>query len=262
MRMTGEEKRAERELQNTDNFFSNMAKNISDKYRGIGETGKALNETKQRKATNEILKDMNPNYEYDPYTGKLITKKTETLETEKAKDADIKRQGVVKGTSSEDIYTKDGKVDETKITDTMWKNRFPSKEEAIKFYTEHKDDKYIDKALPKEIDTEYKRWKDPNGEVFKTKEDYDNANKYGHKLELNTQVKGNKHLSTKSYTSTDNTNLQSVMKKLNIDTVDFDNQDSIRTLQKALGMKSSDIAAGKFGQKTLLAIKKYLEKNK
>ena len=35
MRMTGEEKRAERELQNTDNFFSNMAKNISDKYRGI-----------------------------------------------------------------------------------------------------------------------------------------------------------------------------------------------------------------------------------
>ena len=29
--VTGEEKRAERELQNTDNFFSNMAKNISDK---------------------------------------------------------------------------------------------------------------------------------------------------------------------------------------------------------------------------------------
>ena len=262
MRMSGEDKRAERELQNTDNFFSNMAKNISDKYRGIGETGKALNETKQRETTNEILKGMNPNYEYDPYTGKLITKKTETLETEKAKDADIRRQGAVKGTSSEDIYTKDGKVDPDKITDKMWKNIFPSKEEAIKFYTEHKDDKYIDKALPKEIDTEYKRWKDPNGEVFKTKEDYDNANKYGHKLELNTTVKGNKHLSTKSYTDTDNTNLQSVMKKLNIDTVDFDNQDSIRTLQKALGMKSSDIAAGKFGQKTLLAIKKYLENNK
>ena len=262
MRMQGEDRRAERELQNTDNFFSNMAKNISDKYRGIGETGKALNETKQRETTNEILKDMNPNYEYDPYTGKLITKKTETLETEKAKDADIKRQGAVKGTNLENIYTEDGKVDETKITDAMWKNKFPSKEEAVKFYTEHKDDKYRDAALPKEIDTEYKRWKDPNGEVFKTKEDYDNANKYGHKLELNTIVKGNKHLSTKNYTSADVTNLQSVMKKLNIDTLDLDNQDSIKTLQKALGMKSSDIAAGKFGQKTLLAIKKYLEKNK
>ena len=262
IRMQGEDRRAERELQNTDNFFSNMAKNISDKYRGIGETGKALNETKQRQAINEILKGMNPNYEYDPYTGKLITKKTETLETEKAKAADIKREGVVKGTSLENIYTKDGKVDPNKITDKMWKNRFSSKEEAIKFYTEHKDDKYRDAALPKEIDTEYKRWKDPNGKVFETKEDYDNTIKYGHKLELNTTVKGNKHLSTKNYTSTDNTNLQSVMKKLNIDTVDLDNQDSIKTLQKALGMKSSDIAAGKFGQKTLLAIKKYLEKNK
>ena len=192
MRMTGEDRRAERELQNTDNFFSNMAKNISDKYRGIGETGKALNETKQRKTTNEILKSLNPNFEYDPYTGKLITKKTETLETEKAKDADIRRQGAVKSTSLENIYTKDGKVDPSKIT----------------------------------------------------------------------QVRGNKHLSTKNYTSTDNANLQSVMKKLNIDTLDLDNQDSIRTLQKALGMKSSDIAAGKFGQKTLLAIKKYLENNK
>ena len=262
MRMQGEDRRAERELQNTDNFFSNMAKNISDKYRGIGETGKTLNQTKQRETTNEILKDMNPNYKYDPYTGKLITKKTETLETEKAKDADIRRQGAVKSTSLENVYTKDGKVDPNKITDKMWKNRFSSKEEAIKFYTEHKDDKYRDAALPKEIDTEYKRWKDPNGEVFETKEDYDNAIKYGHKLELNTQVKGNKHLSTKNYTSTDNANLQSVMKKLNIDTLDFDNQDSIRTLQKALGMKSNDIAAGKFRQKTLLAIKKYLENNK
>ena len=262
MRMTGEEKRAERELQNTDNFFSNMAKNISDKYRGIGETGKALNETKQRKAINEILKGMNPNYEYDPYTGKLITKKTETLETEKAKDADIRRQGAVKSTSSEDVYTKDGKVDPDKITDKMWKNRFSSKEEAIKFYTEHKDDIHRDKLIPKEIDTEYKRWKFSDGTKFNSKEEYDNAIKFGHKLELNTQITGSKHLTAKNTTDADNANLQSVMKKLNIDTLDFDNQDSIRALQKALGMKSSDIAAGKFGQKTLLAIKKYLEKNK
>ena len=264
MRMVGEEKRAERELQNTDNFFSNMAKNISDKYRGIGETGKALNEIKQRETTNEILKDMNPNYESDPYTGKLITKKTETLETEKAKDADIKKEGVPKTTTefSDNFYTKDGKVDESKITEKVWKNKWNTKEEAIKFYTEHKDDIHRDKLIPKEIDTEYKRWKFSDGTKFNSKEEYDNAIKFGHKLELNTQVKGNKHLSTKNYTNTDNANLQSVMKKLNIDTLDFDNQDSIRTLQKALGMKSSDIAAGKFGQKTLLAIKKYLENNK
>ena len=93
VRMAGEDRRAERELQNTDNFYSNMSKAISDKYKGIGETGKALNETKQRETTNEILKRIHPNFEIDPYTGKLIAKKTETLETEKAKEANIKTQG-------------------------------------------------------------------------------------------------------------------------------------------------------------------------
>ena len=55
MKMSGEEKRAERELQNTDNFFSNMAKNISDKYRGIGETGKSLNKIKEREVTQKNI---------------------------------------------------------------------------------------------------------------------------------------------------------------------------------------------------------------
>ena len=260
MRMIGEEKRAERELQNTDNFFSDMAKNISDKYRGIGETGKALNETKQREAINEILKGLNPNFEYDPYTGKLITKKTETLETEKAKDANIKRQGVVKDTSLKNIYTKDGKVDPNKITDSDWEGRYDSKEEAIKDFEKHKGDPWF--KLPDYKDKTYTKYLDPNGQPFNSPKEYQKAKDLGYSLELNTQVKGNKHLSTKNYISTDVTNLQSVMKKLNIDTLDFDNQDSIRTLQKALGMKSSDIAAGKFGQKTLLAIKKYLENNK
>ena len=260
LRMRGEESRADRELRNTDNFFSDMAKNISDKYRGIGETGKVLNETKQRKTTNEILKGMNPNYELDPYTGKWTYKKTETLETEKAKDADIKRQGVVKGTSLENIYTKDGKVDPSKITDSDWEGRYDSKEEAIKDFEKHKDDPWF--KLPDYKDKTYAKYLDPSGKPFNNPKEYQKAKDLGYSLELNTQVKGNKHLSTKNYTSTDSTNLQSVMKKLNIDTLDLDNQDSIRTLQKALGMKSSDIAAGKFGQKTLLAIKKYLEKNK
>ena len=57
MRMTGEEKRAERELQNTDNFFSDMAKNISDKYRGIGETGKSLNKIKEREVTQKNIEE-------------------------------------------------------------------------------------------------------------------------------------------------------------------------------------------------------------
>jgi len=57
MRMSGEDKRAERELQNTDNFFNNMAKNISDKYRGIGETGKSLNKIKEREVTQKNIEE-------------------------------------------------------------------------------------------------------------------------------------------------------------------------------------------------------------
>ena len=265
MRMSGEDKRAERELQNTDNFFNNMAKNISDKYRGIGETGKAINDIKERKVINEILKDINPNVYVDPNTGKKYWRKTgEPLEVEKAKDADIKKEGVPKTTTefSDNFYTKDGKVDESKITEKVWKNKWNTKEEAIKFFEEHKDDIHRDKLIPKEIDTEYKRWKFSDGTKFNSKEEYDNAIKFGHKLELNTQITGSKHLTAKNTTDADNANLQSVMTKLNIDTLDLDNQDSIRALQKALGMKASDIAAGKFGQKTLLAIKKYLENNK
>ena len=92
MRMQGEDRRAERELQNTDNFFNNMAKNISDKYRGIGETGKAINDIKERKVINEILKDINPNIYIDPNTGKKYWRKTgEPLEVEKAKDTNIKK---------------------------------------------------------------------------------------------------------------------------------------------------------------------------
>lgn len=55
MRMFGEEKRAERELQNTDNFYSNLAKAISDKYKGIGETGKSLNKIKEREVTQKNI---------------------------------------------------------------------------------------------------------------------------------------------------------------------------------------------------------------
>ena len=83
MRMAGEESRADRELRNTDNFYSSMSKNISDMYRGIGETGKSLNDIKQRDVISDILKDINPNFEYDPFTKKWKYKKTEDISTEK-----------------------------------------------------------------------------------------------------------------------------------------------------------------------------------
>jgi len=78
VRMTGEDRRAERELQNTDNFYSNLSRAISDKYRGIGETGKTINDMKERGTISEIMKYLYNNFRIDPNTGELIGIPTST----------------------------------------------------------------------------------------------------------------------------------------------------------------------------------------
>ena len=78
VRMQGEDRRAERELQNTDNFYSNLSRAISDKYRGIGETGKSMNDIKERDTTSEIMKYLFNNFRIDPNTGELVGIPTST----------------------------------------------------------------------------------------------------------------------------------------------------------------------------------------
>ena len=78
VRMQGEDRRAERELQNTDNFYSNMGKAISDKYRGIGDTGKSMNDIKERGTISEIMKYLFNNFRIDPNTGELVGIPTST----------------------------------------------------------------------------------------------------------------------------------------------------------------------------------------
>ena len=57
MRMSGEERRAEKELQNTDNFYSQLSKGISDMYAGVGKTGKSLNDIKTRNVTQKNIEE-------------------------------------------------------------------------------------------------------------------------------------------------------------------------------------------------------------
>ena len=52
-----------------------MAKNISDKYKGIGETGKAINDIKERTVTGELMEQIYKNFSVNPKTGKLEVKK-------------------------------------------------------------------------------------------------------------------------------------------------------------------------------------------
>ena len=95
MRMRGEESRAEKELQNTDNYFNNRGRNISDMFAGFGQTGKALNQTKERQTTGEIMKGINPNYNFNTVTGKW--EYTKTAGTAKVVDAaeaaNVKKEG-------------------------------------------------------------------------------------------------------------------------------------------------------------------------
>ena len=57
VRMAGEDRRAERELQNTDNFYSQLSKGISDMYAGVGRTGKSLNDIKTRNVTQKNIEE-------------------------------------------------------------------------------------------------------------------------------------------------------------------------------------------------------------
>ena len=94
MRMRGEESRAEKELQNTDNYFNNRGRNISDMFAGFGQTGKALNQTKERQTTGEIMKGINPNYNFNTVTGKWeYTKTANATVEERAAEAVVKREG-------------------------------------------------------------------------------------------------------------------------------------------------------------------------
>lgn len=259
MRMQGEDRRAERELQNTDNFFSNMAKNISDKYRGIGETGKALNQTKQREAVNEILKGLNPNFEYDPNTGKLIAKKTETLETEKAKEADVKREGVAKETS---LFTKDGKPTAKFIKDYEenpekynYKNskgkRATADEIADVLYRQSKN-KYVQDL--EELDTTYKT-KSIDGKKFTNNLDYKKALDAGRTdiRDWNT-FKGTPTIGKykgKQLSSEVVNKIENILQEHNLN-VDTSDTKSVKALQKILGISQT----GNFGDKTIEALLK------
>lgn len=257
MKMSGEDKRAERELQNTDNFFSQMAQNISDKYRGIGETGKAFNQTKQRETTNEILKGIYPNFEIDPYTGKLIAKKTEAIETEKGKEADVKREGTSKETS---LFTKDGKPTAKFIKDYEenpekynYKNskgeRATPTEIADVLYRQSKN-KFVQDL--EEFDTTYKT-KSINGRKFTSNEEYKLALDAGRTdiRDWNT-FKGNPTVGKykgKQLSSEVVNKIENILQEHNLN-VDTSDTKSVKALQKILGVKQT----GNFGDETLKAL--------
>lgn len=78
MVMQGEAQRDLADRQDKDNYFSNLAEDISTMGTGTQKMGKDVNAIKSRKVTGQIVKDMFPNFQIDAMTGKtkFITEAT------------------------------------------------------------------------------------------------------------------------------------------------------------------------------------------
>ena len=253
MRMSGEDKRAERELQNTDNFFSNMAKNISDKYRGIGETGKAINDIKERTVTGELMEQIYKNFSVNPKTGKLEVKK-DASEVSGITPSEL-NLSTGKG-NTEKLYDKDGnptkelldkiKADPNASNYKNAKGEKATPEEIAKNIWERNKNPYI-KPL-EEFDTSYKNKIDPDTGLR-----FSNYNNYNLAIQAKREIKDAMSIIGKYKGSELSQSQKDIVEKILNEkgiNLDLDNVASIKAFQKAMGLKPD----GKIGPKTLKAM--------
>lgn len=253
MRMSGEDKRAERELQNTDNFFNNMAKNISDKYRGIGETGKAINDIKERTVTGELMEQIYKNFSVNPKTGKLEVKK-DASEVSGITSSEL-NLSTGKG-NIEKLYDKDGnptkelldkiKADPNASNYKNAKGEKATPEEIAKNIWERNKNSYI-KPL-EEFDTSYKNKIDPDTGLR-----FSNYNNYNLAIQAKREIKDAMSIIGKYKGSELSQSQKDIVEKILNEkgiNLDLDNVASIKAFQKAMGLKPD----GKIGPKTLKAM--------
>ena len=253
MRMSGEDKRAERELQNTDNFFNNMAKNISDKYRGIGETGKAINDIKERTVTGELMEQIYKNFSVNPKTGKLEVKK-DASEVSGITSSEL-NLSTGKG-NIEELYDKDGnptkelldkiKADPNASNYKNAKGEKATPEEIAKNIWERNKNPYI-KPL-EEFDTSYKNKIDPDTGLR-----FSNYNNYNLAIQAKREIKDAMSIIGKYKGSELSQSQKDIVEKILNEkgiNLDLDNVASIKAFQKAMGLKPD----GKIGPKTLKAM--------
>ena len=253
MRMSGEDKRAERELQNTDNFFNNMAKNISDKYKGIGETGKAINDIKERTVTGELMEQIYKNFSVNPKTGKLEVKK-DASEVSGITSSEL-NLSTGKG-NIEKLYDKDGnptkelldkiKADPNASNYKNAKGEKATPEEITKNIWERNKNPYI-KPL-EEFDTSYKNKIDPDTGLR-----FSNYNNYNLAIQAKREIKDAMSIIGKYKGSELSQSQKDIVEKILNEkgiNLDLDNVASIKAFQKAMGLKPD----GKIGPKTLKAM--------
>lgn len=283
MVMKGDEERANRNLQNQDNYFTNMAKNISTKYQSLAKNAEALNEIKKRNAQEKLIGRLYRDFEGD-MNGNIKAKNYAKKEDPKTEMYKLDRTG--KDPKKPEARTefdtfkfdREGRIAPEEIKKieekpVMWQNRINPKTgkafesaqefaEQLEFFNKNKDIlPSYDEYLGQEVSTEYKKYYNPKTkakfasideyERFKSPESY-----YKDKIrEWRTITDAAKKLG--------NVNAK-VMNKLeeviNLDetgigkSLDLSNKEDVKLLQKLAGVT----ADGVIGKKTLAALSQLL----
>ena len=279
MVMKGDEERANRNLQNQDNYFTNMAKNISTKYQSLAKNAEALNEIKKRNAQEKLIGRLYRDFEGDMngnIKGKYYAKKEEP----KTKMYELDRTGKdpkkLEAKTEFDTFKfdREGRIAPEEIkkieeTPVMWKNRVNPKTgkafesaqefaEQVDFYNKNKDIlPPYDEYLGQEVSTEYKKYYNPKTknkfasldeyERFKSPESY-----YKDKIrEWRTITDAAKKLG-----NVDPRHMDTLERIINLDeagigkSLDLSNKEDVKLLQKLAGVT----ADGVIGKKTLAAL--------
>lgn len=281
--MKGDEERANRNLQNQDNYFTNMAKNISTKYQSLAKNAEALNEIKKRNAQekligrlyNDFAADQNGNLKVKNYAKKEDPKVDRYELDMSSKDPDAPRAKTEFDTFK---FDREGRIAPEEIkkieeTPVMWKHRINPKTgkafgsaqefaEELEFYNKNKDIlPSYDEYLGQEVSTEYKKYYNPKTkakfasmdeyERFKSPESY-----YKDKIrEWRTITDAAKKLG-----NVDPQHMDTLERIINLDeagigkSLDLSNKEDVKLLQKLAGVT----ADGVIGKKTLAALSQLL----
>ena len=279
MVMKGDEERANRNLQNQDNYFTNMAKNISTKYQSLAKNAEALNEIKKRNAQEKLIGRLYRDFEGDmngnikgKYYAKKEDPKTEMYELDRTGKDPKKPEAKTEFDTFK--FDREGRIAPEEIkkieeTPVMWKNRVNPKTgkafesaqefaEQVEFYNKNKDIlPPYDEYLGQEVSTEYKKYYNPKTknkfasldeyERFKSPESY-----YKDKIrEWRTITDAAKKLG-----NVDPRHMDTLERIINLDeagigkSLDLSNKEDVKLLQKLAGVT----ADGVIGKKTLAAL--------
>ena len=283
MVMKGDEERANRNLQNQDNYFTNMAKNISTKYQSLAKNAEALNEIKKRNAQEKLIGRLYRDFEGDKdgnikakYYDKKEDPKTEMYELDRTGKDPKKPEAKTEFDTFK--FDREGRIAPEEIkkieeTPIMWKNRINPKTgkafesaqefaEQVEFYNKNKDIlPSYDEYLGQEVSTEYKKYYNPKTknkfasldeyERFKSPESY-----YKDKIREWRTITD----ATKKLGNVDPQHMDTLERIINLDeagigkSLDLSNKEDVKLLQKLAGVT----ADGVIGKKTLAALSQLL----